>query len=98
MFTFDPDACRARIARPGEAPPDGGPSGPIDGQLVCYYPCPRCSNPARALVYLGDAALAQEVAAQAQDVARHLGLLAAGNSRVEAKWPPGHRRASDRVL
>ena len=40
MFTFDPDARRARIGRPGEAP--------IDGQLVCYYPCPRCSNPARA--------------------------------------------------
>ena len=70
MFTFDPDARRARIARPGEAH--------IDGQLVCYYACPRCSNPARALVYLGDAALASEVAAQAEDVARHLGLLAAG--------------------
>ncbi|MDP2949440.1 MAG: hypothetical protein Q8P22_07870 [Chloroflexota bacterium] len=51
MLTFDPDARRARIGRPGEAP--------IDGQLVCYYPCPRCSNPARALVYLGDAAPAR---------------------------------------
>ena len=70
MFTFDPDARRARIARPGESP--------IDGQLVCYYPCSRCSNPARALVYLGDAALASEVVAQAQDGARHLGLLAVG--------------------
>jgi hypothetical protein len=49
MLTFDPDARRARIARPGEAP--------IDGQLVCYYPCPRCPNAARALVYLGDAGL-----------------------------------------
>jgi hypothetical protein len=78
VFTFDPDARRARIARPGAAP--------IDGQLVCYYPCPRCSNPARALVYLGDASLAQEIVAQAADAARHpstgsgqrLGLLAAG--------------------
>ena len=70
MFTFDPDARRARIGRPGEAP--------IDGQLVCYYPCPRCSNPARALLYLGDAALANEVVVQAQDTGRHLGLLAAG--------------------
>lgn len=70
MLTFDPDARRARISRPGEAP--------IDGQLVCYYPCPRCSNPARALVYLGDAALASEVVAQDEDVARHLGLLAVG--------------------
>jgi len=87
MFTFEPDARRARIARLGEAPPDadarsGGPSGPIDGQLVCYYPCPRCSNPARALVYLGDAALAGEVVAQAQDEARHLGLLAVGAGLV----------------
>jgi hypothetical protein len=70
MFTFDPDARRARIARPGAAP--------IDGQLVCYYPCPRCSNPARALVYLGDAALAQEIVAQADGEACHLGLLAVG--------------------
>ncbi|OFW63147.1 MAG: hypothetical protein A2Y74_03225 [Actinobacteria bacterium RBG_13_63_9] len=70
MFTFDPDARRASISRPGEAP--------LDGQLVCYYPCPRCSNPARALVYLGDAALAGEVVAQAGDAARQLGLLAAG--------------------
>jgi hypothetical protein len=70
MITFDPDARRARINCPGEAP--------IDGQLVCYYPCPRCSNPARALVYLGDAALASEVVAQDEDVARHLGLLAVG--------------------
>ncbi|MDP2856550.1 MAG: hypothetical protein Q8P50_01055 [Bacillota bacterium] len=70
MFTFDPDARRARISRPGGAP--------IDGQLVCYYPCPRCSNPARALVYLGDTALAGEVVAQAEDEARHLGLLAVG--------------------
>ncbi len=70
MITFDPDARRARISRPGEAP--------IDGQLVCYYPCPRCSNPARALVYLGDAALANEVVAQDEEVARHLGLLAVG--------------------
>ena len=70
MFTFDPDACRTRVSCPGEAP--------IDGHLVCYYPCPRCSNPARALVYLGDAGLASEVVAQAQDVARHLGLLAVG--------------------
>jgi hypothetical protein len=42
MITLDPDARRARISRPGEAP--------IDGQLVCCYPCSRCSNPARALV------------------------------------------------
>jgi hypothetical protein len=56
MLTFDPDARRARISRPGAAP--------IDGQLVCYYPCPRCSNPARALVYLDDAALASEVVAR----------------------------------
>jgi hypothetical protein len=70
MITFDPDARRARISRPGEAP--------IDGQLVCYYPCPRCSNPARALVYLGDAALAGEVVAKAGDAARNLGLLAVG--------------------
>ena len=78
MITFDPHAPRARIARPGEAP--------IDGQLVCHYPCPRCPNPARALVYLGDAALAGEVVAPAGDAARHpstgsgqrLGLLAAG--------------------
>ena len=82
MFTFEPDARRARVARPGEAPPDGGPSGPIDGQLVCYYPCPRCSNPARALVYLGDAALAQEIVAQTEDEARHLGLLAVGAGLV----------------
>jgi hypothetical protein len=61
MFTFDPDARRARINRPGGAP--------IDGQLVCYYPCPRCSNPARALVYLGESALVGEVVAQAEDVA-----------------------------
>jgi len=74
MITFDPDARRARIHRPGEAP--------IDGQLVCYYPCPRCSNPARALVYLGDAALASEVVAQAEDEARHLGLLAVGAGLV----------------
>lgn len=70
MITFHPDVRRARISRSGEAP--------IDGQLVCYYPCPRCPNPARALVYLGDAALASEVMAQAQDEARHLGLLAVG--------------------
>ncbi len=70
MLTFDPDARRARISRPGEAP--------IDGQLVCYYPCPRCSNPARALVYVGDAALASEIVAQAEDEARQLGLLAVG--------------------
>jgi hypothetical protein len=69
MFTFDPDARRARVSRP---------AGPIDGQLVCYYPCPRCSNPARALVYLGDAALASEVVAQTDDTARHPGLLAVG--------------------
>jgi hypothetical protein len=74
MIAFDPDARRARIHRPGEAP--------IDGQLVCYYPCPRCSNPARALVYLGDAGLASEVAAQAGDEARHLGLLAVGAGLV----------------
>jgi hypothetical protein len=41
MITFDPDARRARVGRPGEAP--------IDGRLVCYYPCPRCSSPARAI-------------------------------------------------
>jgi len=70
MITFDPDARRARIGHPGEAP--------IDGLLVCYYPCPRCSNPARALVYLGDAALTSEVVAQTEDEARHLGLLAVG--------------------
>lgn len=70
MITFDPDARRARICPPGGAP--------IDGQLVCYYPCPRCSNPARALVYLGDAVLAQEIVAQDEDVARQLGLLAVG--------------------
>ncbi|MGQ9572096.1 MAG: hypothetical protein ACUVV3_02750 [Dehalococcoidia bacterium] len=76
------DPPRGRIARPGEAP--------IDGQLVCYYPCPRCSNPARALVYLGDSALASEVVAQAGDEPRHpsirsghrLGLLAAGAGLV----------------
>lgn len=56
MLTFDLDARRARISRLGEAP--------IDGQLVCYYPCPR-SNPARALVYLGDAGLVSEVMARA---------------------------------
>lgn len=33
MFIFDPDARRASVCRPGKAP--------IDGQLVCYYPCPR---------------------------------------------------------
>jgi hypothetical protein len=74
MFTFGPDARRARISRPGEAP--------IDGQLVCYYPCPRCSNPARALVYLADSALASEVVAQAEDEARRLGLLAVGAGLV----------------
>jgi len=56
MLTFDPDTRRARISRPGEAL--------IDGRLVCHYPCPGCSNSARALVYLGDAALAGEVVAQ----------------------------------
>ena len=56
MITFDPDAGRTGVARPGEAP--------IDGQLVCRYPCPRCSNPARAPVHLGDAALAQEIVAE----------------------------------
>jgi len=70
MLTFHPDARRAYITRPGGVP--------IDGRLVCYYPCPRCSNPARALVYLGDAGLAGEVVAQAEDEARHLGLLAVG--------------------
>ena len=69
MFTFDPDARRARVVLPGGAP--------IHGQLVCYYPCPRCSNPARALVYLPDmVGVASEVVAQAADAARHLGLLA----------------------
>jgi len=41
MLTFDSDARRVAVIRPGEAP--------IDGQPVCYYPCPCCSNPARAL-------------------------------------------------
>lgn len=70
MLIFDPDARRARISGPGEAP--------IDGQLVCYYPCPNCSNPIRALIYLGDASLASHVVARLGDVARHLGLFAVG--------------------
>ncbi len=70
MLTFDLDARQARISRTGEAP--------IDGQLVCYYPCPRCSSPGRALVYLADAALAQEVVARVEGAARHPGLLAVG--------------------
>ncbi len=70
MLTFDPDARRARISRPGEAP--------IDGQLTCYYPCPHCSSPARALIYLGDAALARDIAACLGDMARQLGLVAVG--------------------
>ena len=74
MLTFDPDARRARVGRLGGAP--------IEGQLVCYYPCPRCSNTARALVYLDDAALASEVVAQAENEARHLGLLAVGAGLV----------------
>ena len=82
MITFDPDARRARISRPGEAP--------IDGQLVCYYPCPRCSNPARALVYLGDAALASEVVAQDEDTARHLGLLVGGAGLALNGGPAGY--------
>jgi len=73
MIMFDPDARRVRIGRPGGAP--------IDGQLVCYYPCPRCSNAARALVYLGDAALASEVVAHAGDVARRPGPRRLGGMR-----------------
>jgi hypothetical protein len=90
LFTFDPDARRARVSRPGEAP--------IDGQLVCYYPCPRCPNPARALVYLGDAALASQVVAQAEDEARHLGLLAVGAGLAlnggHGQWGGRDRRLS----
>ena len=84
MFTFDPDACRARIHAGGASASGGSRPGeaPIDGQLVCYYPCPRCSNPARALVYLGDAALASDVVAQAEDQARHPGLLAVGTGLI----------------
>ncbi len=89
MITFDPDARRARISRPGEAA--------IDGQLVCYYPCPRCPNPARALVYLGDAALAQEIVAQAQDEARHLGLQAVAVGLVLNRGH-GHWGGRDRHL
>ncbi len=70
MITFDSDARRARISCPGEVP--------IDGQLVCYYPCPHCSSPARALIYLGDSALASDIVAGLSEVARHLGLLAVG--------------------
>jgi len=78
------DARRARIHARGASASGGSRPGeaPIDGQLVCYYPCPRCSNPARALVYLGDSALAQEIVAQAEDIARHLGLLAVGAGLV----------------
>ena len=80
MLTFYPDARRARIHARGASASGGSRPGeaPIDGHLVCYYPCPRCPNPARALVYLGDAGLASEVVANAEDTTRHLGLLAVG--------------------
>ena len=78
MITFGPDASRAGVARPGEAP--------IDGQLVCHYPCPRCSNPARAPVYLGDAALAQEI------VARPSTSPSGARTSAAAWWPRARRR------
>jgi hypothetical protein len=80
LVIADPMPRRARIHARGASASGGSrpAEAPIDGQLVCYYPCPRCSNPARALVYLGDSALASEVVAQAEDEARHLGLLAVG--------------------
>lgn len=78
-----------RPPSPHRPPRGGAHRWPVGLLLPCPLPTgrqARCCNPARALVYLGDAALAQEIVAQAQDVARHrstgsgqrLGLLAAG--------------------